>query len=522
MLLAGRGFASDEEIERFLHPNYSAGLSDPYLLTDMDKAVSRIIKAVEDRENIVVYGDYDIDGITASAVMLETIENLGHEATSYIPNRFEEGYGINLEALKKLKEQGTDLVISVDCGVTSVNEIAWANEHGLDVVITDHHAVPEVIPEAIAVVNPKRSDDTYPFKDLAGVGVAFKVAQALQQRTGKPSAGQEKWLLDLVAFGTVCDVVTLLGENRVLAKYGLLVMRKTRRVGLRALASVSGVNIEDVRSYHLGFIFGPRMNAAGRLDSATRSLELMRTQDRERAYEIASELNDLNRQRQEDQARILREASKMAEEYAEYPVLVLASPDWSHGIVGIVASKIVEQFRKPALVMQILGETSKGSARSTGNFNLIEALGVVSDNFIKYGGHHFAAGYTLNTDNLDKLRADLNRYYNEAIGDREEPRSIIEPEAAIADLSEIDWELYGALELIEPYGNGNPQPIFTSQDLKIVRATRMGKEQTHLKLALAAASGSTIEAVGFGLAEKHPNLREGQLLNATVHLTKSE
>ncbi|HSH31402.1 MAG TPA: DHH family phosphoesterase, partial [Candidatus Saccharimonadales bacterium] len=259
-ILAKRGYGEAAEAERFLHPDYDRHLHDPFLLTDMEPAVARIMAAVEQKQKIIIYGDYDIDGITASAVMLETIASLGGGATSYIPDRFEEGYGINLDALKKLKAAGADLVISVDCGITSVTEADWARRHGLDLVITDHHAVPAVIPEAVAVINPKRPGDNYPFKDLAGVGVAFKLAQALQQRSGQPAPGHEKWLLDLVALGTVCDVVTLVGENRVLAKYGLMVMNRTRRVGLRALARVASVSLGDISSYHLGFIFGPRLN----------------------------------------------------------------------------------------------------------------------------------------------------------------------------------------------------------------------------------------------------------------------
>jgi single-stranded-DNA-specific exonuclease len=323
-LLARRGYTTEADIEAFLHPDYATGLHDPYLMTGMKEAVDRILTAVKAKQKIVIYGDYDIDGITASAVLLETFQSLGHEATSYIPDRFEEGYGINLDALKKLKKEGYELVVTVDCGITSVREIAWAMSNGLDIVVTDHHAIPPEIPKAVAVVNPKQPGDAYPFKDLAGVGVAFKLAQALQQASGKPEAGREKWLLDLVALGTVCDVVTLVGENRVLATYGLVVMNKTRRAGIRALADVSKVSLGEIRSYHLGFIFGPRMNAAGRLEHAAKSLELMVTEDLSRAHEIAEELDQLNHQRRSDQATILAEADAQAEQYIDDPILVLA------------------------------------------------------------------------------------------------------------------------------------------------------------------------------------------------------
>jgi single-stranded-DNA-specific exonuclease len=343
-ILAGRGVAS-EVMPAFLYPSYDEHLHDPFLMTDMEWAVARIQAAAAAGESVVVYGDYDIDGITASAIMIEGLRALGLEARSYIPDRFEEGYGINQAALAQLQTEGAQLVISVDCGITSVAEAEWARSNGLDLIITDHHSPPDVLPEAIAVINPKRPDDTYPFKDLCGAGVAFKLIQALQMRTGRPALGQEKWLLDLVALGTVCDVVDLVGENRVLASYGLRVMRRTRRPGLRALAVVGGVDITQITSHHLGYVLGPRMNAAGRLEHAARALELVMTSDENRALAIAEELEVLNLQRRSDQDVAFAAAMIMAEQYADDPVLVLADPGWSHGIVGIVASKLVEQWQ---------------------------------------------------------------------------------------------------------------------------------------------------------------------------------
>jgi single-stranded-DNA-specific exonuclease len=460
-ILAKRGLSDAAGIEAFLNPKYPDDLHDPYLLTDMKPAVKRILEAVSQKQKVVIYGDYDIDGITASAVLLEALHALGLEAASYIPDRFEEGYGINLEALQKLMKEAVDLVITVDCGITSKSEVAWAMAHGLDVVVTDHHAVPDELPEAIAVINPKRPGDKYPFKDLAGVGVAFKLAQALQQETGKPEAGQEKWLLDLVALGTVCDVVTLVGENRLLAKYGLVVMNKTKRVGIRALAEVSGVSMGSITSYHLGFMFGPRMNAAGRLEHAARSLELMLTTDASRADEIASQLDELNHQRRQDQDRIFTAAVAQAEKYADDPILVLAGEDWNHGVVGIVASKLVDRFRKPTLVMQSLGQTSKGSARSLGSFNLVEALRAVEQNFIKFGGHHFAAGFTLQTSDLDQLRNDLN-VYARSIGLSGPQEATIGYDLELDDLEALDWDLLEQLSKLEPYGNANPKPRFAT------------------------------------------------------------
>lgn len=518
-ILIKRGYEKPKEVEAFLNPNYDEQLHDPFLMKDMQPAVDRILEAVEKKQSIVIYGDYDIDGITASTVMVETIRDLGHEARSYIPDRFEEGYGINLDALQKLKKEKADLVITVDCGITSAKEVAWAMENGLDIIVTDHHSVPAVIPTAIAVINPKQADCGYPFKDLAGVGVAFKLAQALQIKSGKPEAGHEKWLLDVVALGTVCDVVTLVGENRVLASFGLKVFNKTRRVGIRALAEVSGVEMGSISSYTLGFMFGPRMNAAGRLEHAERSVELMLTNDANRAKQIASELDSLNKQRQADQASIVKEAKEMANEYLDDPVLVLASPDWSHGIVGIAASKVAESAGKPTLIMQVMGDKAKGSARSFGGFNLIDALRTADDLFVKYGGHAFAAGYTISVDKLDELRDRLNEHFLEVAEDLPEQARDVDIE--LSDFAPIDWDLHNGLQLLEPFGNGNRQPSIAATNIEITDMRWVGSDKRHAKLTLSDGK-NRLSGIGFGLADKHPDLVAGQRVSVVAHIDKND
>jgi single-stranded-DNA-specific exonuclease len=518
-ILAARGF-KPAEAAAFLYPDYDVHLHDPFLLTDMEAAVTRILVAAETKQRVAVYGDYDIDGITASAVLIEGLSALGIAAKSYIPDRFEEGYGINRSALARLKADGYDLVISVDCGITSVDEATWARNNGLDLIITDHHSVPARIPEAIAVINPKRPKDKYPFKDLAGVGVAFKLVQALQQRSGMPVAGQEKWLLDLVALGTVCDVVDLVGENRVLVSYGLKVMRQTRRPGLRALASVGGIEIAGVTAEQLGFVIGPRMNAAGRLEHAARSLELVTTGDAERGVVIAGELDYLNQERRATQANVLSAADAMAATYADDGVLVLADTDWNHGIVGIVASKLVEKWHKPTLVMQIMGDTTKGSARSTGDFNMVDGLRAVSHHLTKFGGHYYAAGYSLPTANLEAFRADLNAYFAES-GHLQSDRPTAEPEVFLDGLAETDWQLLNDLELLQPFGAGNPQPLLGLSSLTLARVDRMGADQRHYRLQLSDDRGGRGEAVGFGLVERYPNLAAGQRVDLCLKLNKN-
>jgi single-stranded-DNA-specific exonuclease len=519
-ILAGRGMSSEQMVD-FLYPQYEKGLHDPYLLTDMDLAVERIVLAAEKNQPVVVYGDYDIDGITASCVMLESLEALGIDARSYIPDRFEEGYGINQEALAQIMTDGAQLVISVDCGITSVKEALWAKEHGLDLVITDHHAVPEVIPQAIAVINPKRPNDLYPFKDLAGVGVAFKLASALQQKLGKPAIGQEKWWLDLVALGTVCDVVPLVGENRVLASFGLKVMRRTRRLGLKELATVGGIDINRVNAHHLGYVLGPRMNAAGRLQHAMRSVELLRTADMLRARTIAAELDELNQQRRHDQEVIFVEANQIAEAFAQDPVLVLSGSNWSHGVVGIVASKLVEKWHKPVLLAQNLGENTKGSARSVPGFNMVDALRANAHLLTKFGGHYFAAGYTFPSERLQDLRDGLNEFYG-SINMDDQKLPVVEPDIQLSDLSSINMEFLEVLERLEPFGSGNPQPTVVVHGLSIYEVRKIGADSKHLRLGFSDESGRRLTGIGFGLSALYPAVKEGHIVTATGELNKNE
>ncbi len=517
-ILARRGMAP-EAMAAFLWPNYDEHLHDPYLMTDMDRAVERLVAAVENGERVVVYGDYDIDGITASAVLLESLRALGADVHSYIPDRFEEGYGLNTAALEALQAEGATLVVSVDCGITSVAEADWAREHGLDLVITDHHTPPEVLPEAVAVVNPKRPGDDYPFKELCGAGVAFKLVQALQRRTGIPEAGQEKWLLDLVALGTVCDVVDLVGENRVLVAYGLKVMQRTRRPGLRALAVVGGVDIRKITARELGFVLGPRMNAAGRLDHAARSLELVETADEARAMVIANELENLNRQRRADQDRIFKEAMVQAEAHEADSVLVLADGGWSHGIVGIVASKLAERWGRPVVLGQVMGETTKASARSVAGFNMVQALRSCAELLTKYGGHYYAAGMTLPTANLEALRERLGRLAGDGGADESEAT---EADVVLDDLAEIGWPVYDDLALLEPYGAAHPVPVFELRQMVLGGLSQMGADGSHLRLAIQDEAGRTLAGVGFGLAGRYGQLQPGQRITVRGSLNKNE
>lgn len=515
-LLEARGYRDAEAIDRFLRPVYERDLADPFLMTGMEAAVERIQQAASRGERVVVYGDYDIDGVTSTALMLEVLELQGITASHFIPDRFTQGYGVHQGALQQLQTDGVQLIITVDCGITAAEQVAWANEHGLDIIVTDHHEPPAVLPQAVAVINPRQKDDRYPFKELAGVGVVFAVARALQERTGRPEAGREKWWLDLVALGTVCDVMPLVGENRVLVKYGLIVLRKTRRVGLVALAQAAGISLADVRAYHLGYVLGPRLNAAGRMEHAGRSLDLVRAQSPVAAQEIAYQLEQLNSERQLEQKRILEEADGQAAERSDDAVLVLADPDWSHGIIGIVASKLAEKWQKPVLLLQRDGDRAKGSGRSARGYNLIEGLQQQRHLFTKVGGHHHAAGFTIDVANLEALREGLNQHYLQ-VQDQLTDRSKYEADTAVDQLDDANWDLLYALQRLEPFGSGNPQPILGAVNLKLIRITTMGRDKDHVRVTLADGStGTALEAVGFGMAEQLAHMQPGQTVDEAL------
>ena len=499
-LLTARGLTDPGSRAAFLSPDYSHERHDPFLLPDMRLAVERLVRAREKAERVVIYGDYDIDGLTATTVLLEAFAAFGIKADAFIPNRFVEGYGLNAHAIRSLAEAKADLIVTVDCGSLSHDEIAMANDLHVDVIVTDHHSVAETMPAAVAVINPKRPNHTYPFIDLAGVGVAFKVVQALQTvLTGLPE-GQEKWLLDLVAFGTVCDVVTLLGENRANVFWGLEVMKKTRRPGLRALMAVAGVTPETVNTRALGFGLGPRLNAAGRIETARLGLDLLTTADTQIASSLAQKLDELNTTRRAEQDRIFAEALIQAEQFVDDPVLVVSDPSWSHGIIGIVAAKLLERLKKPTFVLQELGDEAKGSARSYGDFSAVAAINAAREHLIKGGGHKLAAGVTLQTEKIADFRRAVNEFY--AAEKLIDQQSQLDPAAdVIVEVSShIDEQLLVQLAQLEPYGNGNPSPIFALREVRVLRRQEMGSENQHLKLQVADKEGNAISLIAFGKA----------------------
>lgn len=499
-LLKARGLTGRAR-DAFLNPSYEAK-HDPFLLPDMAKAVERLALARKNQDRITIYGDYDIDGLTATTLLLDAFESFGFKnVEAFIPNRFVEGYGLTIDAVEKIAASGAQLIVTVDCGSLSEKEIIRANELGVDIIVTDHHNVASVQPPAIAVINPKRSGHSYPFIDLAGVGVAFKLVQALQTKLEGLPFGQEKWLLDLVALGTVCDVVTLVDENRANVYWGLRVLAKTRRPGLRALMAVAGVEMARVNARSLGFGLGPRMNAAGRLETAQYSLEMLRTSSEMVAFEKAQLLDDLNTRRRHDQDAIFKAATEQAVQYLDDPVLVVSHSDWSHGIIGIVAAKLLEKFKKPTYVLQEMGEESKGSARSYGDFSAADAIRAADDLIIKGGGHKLAAGVTLPTQNIPLFRARVNEFYRSQKLQNQPNLLLPKEDIVVESFRHIDELLLDALAALEPFGNGNPEPVFKSENTRVLTVRRMGSDAQHVKLELEDAGGSSMHFLAFNAPE---------------------
>ncbi|MFZ3009693.1 MAG: single-stranded-DNA-specific exonuclease RecJ [Candidatus Microsaccharimonas sp.] len=494
-ILVARGMTPEKRAV-FLSPDYETK-HDPFLLPDMQAAVDRLKIAREKQERITIYGDYDIDGLTATTLLIDALKSFGFEhVKAFIPNRFVEGYGLTVDAIERIVADKAQLIITVDCGSLSHKEITRANELGVDVIVTDHHNVADTPPPAIATINPKRTDHSYPFIDLAGVGVAFKLVQALQTVLTGLEKGQEKWLLDLVALGTVCDVVTLVDENRTNVYWGLKVLAQTRRPGLKALMAVAGIEPRSVNARSLGFGLGPRMNAAGRLETAEYALNLLTSEDPMAALTIARQLDDMNKARRTEQDKILKEAIVQADKLPSDPVLVVSSAGWNHGIVGIVAAKLLEKYKKPTFVLEEMGSEAKGSARSYGDFSAVDAIRSADDLITKGGGHKLAAGVTLPTANIPAFRMRVNDFY--ARQKLENQAALLLPQADVdALLAEVTEELVEDIKKLEPFGHGNPQPILKSHELIVVNQRRMGADNQHVKLTLKSETGETIDMIAF-------------------------
>ncbi len=498
-ILFNRGYSTDADARAYLNakPDFN---NDPFQMNGMRAAVDRIQIAIQNHEPIAIYGDYDVDGVTATALLVETLQYLNADVRGYIPNRFEEGYGLNNNALDELKADGVQLVITVDCGIRSPNEALHARTLGLDLIISDHHHPAEGdLPPAYAVINPKQHGDIYPDKDLAGVGIAYKIAEALVSL--QPSAFSLDSLLDLVALGTVADLAPLVGENRVLVRKGLRQMRQTTRQGLSSLAAVAEIKLVKVNAGNIGFSLGPRLNAAGRLKEALAAFELLTTKDVFRAGELAQVLDMQNRERQ----RITRDMQKRAEEIAigEDPdayLLFAAQEDFNSGVVGLAASRLTETYYRPAIVASKGEEETRGSCRSIPEFHITDALDKCADLLVRHGGHAAAAGFTVRNENLSELVARLKTIAADQLSN-EDLRPTVTAEAEVS-LTEMRADLFEkCLKYLEPTGYGNREAAFVARNVKVKSARTVGADAKHLKLSLEDENHFIHDAIGFRLGE---------------------
>ena len=480
-ILLERGLNDTESMREFLYGSLTP-FHDPFLLKDMEKSVRRIEKALEEGEKITVYGDYDVDGISASSLLYIYLQGRGARVETYIPQRKNEGYGLNDDALQTIAAGGTTLVITVDCGISGLHEVENAPQC-LDIIITDHHTVPELLPPAYAIVNAKQADDGYPFKELSGVGIAFKLCQALEQ---KQPGRLPEWdgLTELAALGTVADIVPLVGENRELVRRGLAAMENTKLVGLKALIDASGLAGQRIASDNIGFGLAPRLNAVGRLEHAQRAVELLVTDDKYKASEIAAELNRENSLRQDISRQIQEQAEALlAQEEHIDTAIVLASEGWHQGVIGIVASRLVDKYHLPTILLSISGDMAKGSCRSIPALNLYEAIAAESDILSQFGGHHQAAGLTLPADKVEEFRRRFKEYVRQALKPEDyQPQQIVD--CVISDKGEITLQDLQELQLLEPCGCANLPPVFVFRHALLHNAKAMGREQNHLQFLL--------------------------------------
>jgi single-stranded-DNA-specific exonuclease len=457
----------------------------------MDKAIERILGAIEREEKILIWGDYDVDGTTGTVLLRKALSLIGARTDYHVPNRFLEGYGINIPALEKAKENGCSLVVSVDCGIRSFEPLEWARDNGLDVIVTDHHLSDEMRgnPPAIAVVNPNQPDCPYPDKHLAGVGVAFKLAHALLREKGKDHLMPA--FLKIAAIGTVADIMNLNGENRAIVALGLRDLPNTKNYGLKALMEVANCT-SDMTSYHIGFRIAPRINAAGRMDVARHVIELFEAEDFETARQLANLLDSRNRERQEVQQRITELALSESSSKRDQNFIIVAGENWHRGVIGLAASRIAEKLNRPTIVFSIENGNAHGSARSVGGYHLLQALESCGDLFDQFGGHAAAAGMKIQADRIDSLRARLNDHAGSALT----PEMLI-PELMIdahVSSESLSLELVRDLGAFEPFGAGNPKPVFVTKDL-ILESEPFVMKEKHLKLRLVAKRGKRFEAV---------------------------
>lgn len=518
-LLMNRGITGDDEVSAYFKKSL-ADVKSPFDFEDMETATARIIKALENKEKIIAYGDYDVDGITSTAVLFKFLKSQGAEVEFYIPDRHKEGYGLNIPAINRLVKKGAKLIISVDCGITSVGEVEFAKTMGVDFIITDHHTCKEDIPRAVAVINPKKPDTTYGYEYLAGVGVAFKLILGLSIRMGLDTRNIFAEYADLVAIGTIADVVPLLGENRVIVEKGIEKLSNTRNCGIRALMSISGLEGKTLDAQNVAFAVSPRLNAAGRMESAETAVRLLIEENYERALEIAKYLDSLNKKRQEIEQEIYKEALAQIESLgSEQSAYVLWSENWHSGVIGIVASKLCEQFYRPCMLISCQDGKGKASGRSIEEMNLFNALSECDDILTEFGGHAQAAGFGINQNNIDQFRTRINQYAKKCF----EGKTLI-PKIHIdcqLDTSDITMNAAKVLSKLEPFGMSNEMPVFSSMGMRLITVRTIGADNKHLRLYMTDGK-SNFNAIGFNMGYMVGELKCGELVSVAYNINVNE
>jgi len=497
-ILYNRKIDTAEKVRAFINPRLE-DLSDPFILKGMDKAIDRITEALRQNEKVMIYGDYDVDGITATALLFLVLNRLGAQVDYYLPNRLTEGYGLSEDGILEAKSRGISLIISVDTGITAVQEVEFAREHGIDCIITDHHETGDILPDAVAIVNPKQDNCPYDAAELSGVGVAFKLAQGLYKRLGQ-DIGELDRHLDLVALGTSADIVPLLGENRTLTRYGFQQIVRTTKPGLKSLTFVSGLMGKDIGTGQVVFVLAPRINAIGRLGDAKQAIKLLTTRDEQLAAQIARTLDSENRRRKSIDEATLNEALEQIDTVCDLEndkAIVLASEGWHQGVIGIVASRLVEKFHLPTVLIAIDNGEGKGSARSIPGFHLYEALKYCEDTLIRYGGHKYAAGLTILPENVEEFRRKMINVSKQMLTDEDLiPRLFVDAEI---ELDQIDNDFVDILESFSPFGPMNMRPIFLTRNLEVVgQPYKVGKN--HLKMRVRKGD-TVLDVIGFGFGE---------------------
>ncbi|MBF6614772.1 MAG: single-stranded-DNA-specific exonuclease RecJ [Chloroflexi bacterium] len=523
-ILANRDVIEADNIEAFVHPPDIASHPDPLLLTGMRAAVDRICQAIDKRQKVVVYGDFDADGVTSTALLTIALRHFNLDVEPYVPNRVTEGYGLNAGAVREIASKGAKLLITVDCGISGRSEVAEAQKAGLDVIVTDHHHLPVDLPEAIACINPKQAvDGCECYQDLAGVGVAYQLVRALVKRCGKPKSLINRDLLALVAIGTVADIVPLKGANRTLVQQGLAAIPHHSLPGISTMLEYAHIKMDCIDTERIGFVIGPRLNAAGRIDDARTAYRLLMTEDLREARELAQKLEAQNRRRQALMNSIVEQAKERARQMGDgLKLILLSDPNWPAGVVGLVASRLVEEFGRPVLILEEGEGESRGSARSTPHLNMIETLTEVQDLLVRFGGHSAAAGFTVKTANI----AELNRRLCEIAGERLQEVHLQSIHNADAELTmrEVTDSTLDSINRLAPFGSGNPSPLFMAQGVRVLSVCPMG-DSAHLKLLLADQtniSRSPVEAIAFRTAYMAEAIKRSPRLDILFYIERRE